>query len=190
MLIRRQTRGPPYGWPPLPRPALGQPGTLRAGILAGRRHLFSLAPDHRISSLLTALLRTSRCRPRAHLRSSLLDGRSVAPRSVAALGLPDTCIRRAESSGGLLAISFGGLPRFHGQHILYGRPSSQFCVIFLSVFVIFILDVLAHILIFGSVQFLYASSIYTLFLYACTPTLFPPAFPSCVYSLFSFSVQP
>ena len=97
---------------------------------------------------------------------------------------------KADSSGGLLATSFGGLHRFHGQHILYGRPSSQFCVIFLSVFVIFILDVLAHILIFGSVQFLYASSIYTLFLYACTPTLFPPAFPSCVYSLFSFSVQP
>jgi hypothetical protein len=42
MLIRRQKRGPPYGWTQLPWPALGQPGTLRPGILAGRRHPFSL----------------------------------------------------------------------------------------------------------------------------------------------------
>ena len=32
----------------------------------------------------------------------------------------DTCIRRAESYGGLLATSFGGLQHFHGAHILYG----------------------------------------------------------------------
>jgi hypothetical protein len=42
MLIRRQKRGQPYGWTQLPWPAPGQPGTLRPGILAGRRHPFSL----------------------------------------------------------------------------------------------------------------------------------------------------
>jgi hypothetical protein len=36
----------------------------------------------------------------------------------------DTCIRRAESSGGLLATSFGGLQHFQGPHMQYGRPSS------------------------------------------------------------------
>ena len=56
----------------------------------------------------------------------------------AAHGLRATCIRRAESSGGLLATSFGGLQHLHGPHILYGRPSSQFCVNFLSVFVFFL----------------------------------------------------
>jgi hypothetical protein len=92
------------------------------------------------------------------------------------LGLRDTCIQRAASSGGLLATSFGGLQHFEGPHILYDRPSSQFCVNFLSVFVLlFMLDVLAHILIFGSVQHLHASYI---------SPLFPTAFPSFVF-LFS-----
>jgi hypothetical protein len=50
--------------------------------------------------------------------------RFLAGRSDAALGLRVTCIRRVESSGGLLATSFGGLQHFHGPHMLYGRPSS------------------------------------------------------------------
>jgi hypothetical protein len=83
-------------------------------------------------------------------------------RCAAIHGFRAACIRRPESSGGLLATSFGGLQHFQGQHILYGRPSSQFCVNFLSVFVLFMLDVRAHILIFGSVQHLYASYIYVL----------------------------
>ena len=41
------------------------------------------------------------------------------------------------------------------------------------------LHVLAHNLILGSVQHLYASYIYVLFLPA-SPTLFPNVFPSCV----------
>ncbi len=50
-------------------------------------------------------------------------------------------------------------------------------------FVISTLHVLAHSLILGSVQHLYASYIYVLFLPA-SPTLFPNVFPSCVF-LFS-----
>jgi hypothetical protein len=38
----RKQRGPPSGRTQLSRPAVVRPGTLRAGILAGRRHLFSL----------------------------------------------------------------------------------------------------------------------------------------------------
>ena len=49
--------------------------------------------------------------------------RFLAGRLAAALGLPDTRIRRTESSGRLLA-SFGGLQHFQGPHILHGRPSS------------------------------------------------------------------
>jgi hypothetical protein len=48
----------------------------------------------------------------------------LAERSAAAPGLRATCILRAESSGGLLATSFGVLQHFHGPNILYGRPSS------------------------------------------------------------------
>ena len=48
----------------------------------------------------------------------------LAGRRAVAHGLRATCIRRAESSGGLLATSFGGLQHFQGPHILYGRPSS------------------------------------------------------------------
>jgi hypothetical protein len=83
--------------------------------------------------------------------------RFLAGRCVAAHGFRATCIRRVESSRGLLATSFGGLQHFQGPHILYGRPSSQFCITFLSVFVIFMFNVLAHSLIFGSVQHLCAS---------------------------------
>ena len=43
----------------------------------------------------------------------------LAGRRAAAHGLRATCIRRAESSGGLLATSFGGLQHFQGPHILY-----------------------------------------------------------------------
>jgi hypothetical protein len=50
--------------------------------------------------------------------------RFLAGRGAAAHGLRATCIRRAESSGGLLATSFGGLQHFQGPHILYDRPSS------------------------------------------------------------------
>jgi hypothetical protein len=88
--------------------------------------------------------------------------RFLAGRCAAAHGLRATCIRRAESSGGLPATYFGGLQHFHCPHILSGRPSSQFCVNFLSVFVLFMFDVLVHILIFGSGQHLYASYIYVL----------------------------
>ena len=47
-------------------------------------------------------------------------------------------------------------------------PTFLSCVNFLSVFVFFMLDVLAHILIFGSVHHLYASYIYVLCLPATT----------------------
>jgi hypothetical protein len=142
---------------------------------------FSLAPGHRTSSLLATLLRFLQ-----HAQF-LLDQRCdsclrfLAGCCAAAHGLRATCIRRAESSGGLLATSFGGLQHFHGPHILYGQPSSQFCVTFLSVFVLFMFDVLAHILIFGSVQHLYASYIYVLCLTA-SPTLFF-GFPLTRYQL-------
>jgi hypothetical protein len=53
----RKQRGPPYGRTKLSRPVVVRPGTLRADILVGRRHLFSLAPGHRTSSLRAALLR-------------------------------------------------------------------------------------------------------------------------------------
>jgi hypothetical protein len=57
-------------------------------------------------------------------------------------------------------------------------PNFLSCVNFLSVFVLFMFDVLAHILIFGSVHPLYASYIYVL----CLPAHpFPTAFPSCVF---------
>jgi hypothetical protein len=46
--------------------------------------------------------------------------RVLAGRCAASLGFRATCIRRAESSGGLLATSFGGLQQFQGQHIFYG----------------------------------------------------------------------
>jgi hypothetical protein len=128
-----------------------------------------------------------------HSAQFLLDQRCdsclrfLAGRSTAALGLQDLCIRRDESSGGLLATSFGGLQHFHGPHILYGRPSPQFCVNFLSVFVLFMLDVLAHILVFGSIQHVHASYIYVL----CLPA---PPFSSCIsvlrISLFSSYVYP
>jgi hypothetical protein len=184
----RKQRGPPYGRTKLSRPVVVRPGTLRADILVGRRHLFSLAPGHRTSSLLAALLRFLQ---RAQF---LLDQRCdsclrfLAGRCAAAHGLRATCIRRAESSGGLPATSFGGLQHFHGPHILYGRPSSQFCVNFLSVFVLFMFDVLAHILIFGSVQHLYASYIYVLCLPA-SPTLFFMRF-SCVFLFALFMCTP
>jgi hypothetical protein len=61
-------------------------------------------------------------------------------------------------------------------------PTFLSCVNFLSVFVLFIFDVLAPILIFESVQPLHASYIYVL----CFPTPHPfsTAFPFCVF-LFS-----
>ena len=106
------------------RPVVVRPGTLGAGILVGRRHFFSPAPDHRISSLLAAFLLF------LHRAQFLLDQRCdsclrfLAGRCAAAHGLQVTCLRRTDSSGGLLATSFGGLQHFHGPHILYGRPSS------------------------------------------------------------------
>jgi hypothetical protein len=118
-----------------------------------------------------------------HRFSPLFYGRCDASH-----GFRTTCIRRAESSAEPLATSFGGLQHFHGPHILYDRPSSQFCVNFLSVFVLFMLDVLAHILVFGSVLHLYASYIYVLCLSA-SPTLFLHAFFLRI-SLFSFYVHP
>jgi hypothetical protein len=69
------------------------------------------------------------------------------------------------------------------------RPSSQFCVNFLSVFVLFMFDVLAHILIFGSVQHLYASFIYVLCLPASPTSPFLHAFFLRI-SLCSFYVHP
>jgi hypothetical protein len=112
----RKQRGPPYGLTKLSRPVVVRPGTLLAYILVGRLHLFSLAPGHRTSSLLAALLRFLQ---RAQF---LLDQRCdsclrfLAGRCDAAYGLRATCIRRAESSGGLPATSFGGLQHFHGPH--------------------------------------------------------------------------
>jgi hypothetical protein len=115
--------------------------------------------------------------------------RFLAGRCAAAHGLRATCIRRAESSGGLPATSFGGLQHFHGPHLLSGRLSSPFCVNFLSVFVLFFMfDVLAHILIFGSVQHLYASYIYVLCVPA-SPTLFFMRF-SCVFLFAPFMCAP
>jgi hypothetical protein len=83
---RRKTRGPTYGRTKLSRPVVVRPGTLRAGILAGRLHFFSLAQGH--------LTSRTQCRPPQDSRA--------------------TCIRRAASSGGLLATSFGGLHPFTG----------------------------------------------------------------------------
>jgi len=54
---------------------------------------------------------------------------------------------------------------------------------------LFILDVLAHILIFRSVQHLYASYIYTLFLFPRPPTLFLLHFLLAYFS-FLFSRAP
>jgi hypothetical protein len=114
--------------------------------------------------------------------------RFLAGRCAAAHGLRATCIWRAESSGGLPATSFGGLQHFHGPPLLSGRLSSQFCVHFLSVFVFFMFDVLAHILTFGSVQHLYASYIYVLCVPA-PPTLFFMRF-SCVFLFAPFMCTP
>jgi hypothetical protein len=63
----------------------------------------------------------SRLHPATGLRrfSPLFYGRCAA-----AHGFKATCIQRAESSGGILATSFGGLQHFQGPHILYGGPSS------------------------------------------------------------------
>jgi hypothetical protein len=49
-------RGQPYSRTKLSRPVVVRPGTLRAGILVGRRHLFSLVPGHLTSLILAALL--------------------------------------------------------------------------------------------------------------------------------------
>jgi hypothetical protein len=57
-------------------------------------------------------------RPRQRL------GHGSRERRAAAHGLRAKCIRRTESSGGLLATSFGGLQHFQGPHILSGRSSS------------------------------------------------------------------
>ncbi len=48
---RRKTRGPPIGWQKLPKPAPGQPGTLRPDILVDRRRFFSLVPHGPLTSV-------------------------------------------------------------------------------------------------------------------------------------------
>jgi hypothetical protein len=60
----------------------------------------------------------------------------------------------------------------------------------LCIRVFFMLDVLAHILIFGSVQHLYASYIYTLFLFAWPPHPFSSCISFLRISLFSSYVHP
>ena len=100
--------------------------------------------------------------------------------------------------------AFGGLNHLEGflplpsegYNISKARTSSMADLPFLrkfplcvcTVFVFFLLNVLAHILIFGSVQHLYASYIYVL----CLPA--PPPFFYCIsflrISLFSSHVHP
>jgi hypothetical protein len=140
-------------------PGLGPCDADFTSMSAGSRipHLHSDCRHRRFSPLFYVFLRP---------RPVLLDTRCnsclslLAGRRAAALGLRATCTRRAASSTGLLATSFGGLHHFKGSmpDLLF------FWVIFYLVFAISTLDVLAHSLILGSVHHLYTSYIYVLFL--------------------------
>ena len=131
MLIRRQTLGPPYRRTKLSGPSSSaqgpcEPASLSAGGIFSPLHQIASGcfSTVRISSLLAAFLLF------LHRAQFLLDQRCdsclkfLAGRCAAAHGLQVTCLRRTDSSGGLLATSFGGLQHFHGPHILNGRPSS------------------------------------------------------------------
>jgi hypothetical protein len=84
-------------------------------------------------------------------------------------------------SGGLLATSFERLHPFNGLSTHpHGRLFSS-SGIFSCVFAISMFDVLAHSLIFGSVQHLHASCIYVLVQFCVLPPPPPPSptvFPS------------
>jgi hypothetical protein len=93
----------------------------------------------------------------------------------------DTCIRRAESCGGLLATSFGGLPHFQGAHILYGRPSSPASIS--SLYSCFLCSMFSHTSSFLGAYILCMHHT-SMFCVCPPPTHFPNVFPSCVF-LFS-----
>jgi hypothetical protein len=73
---RRKTRGPPYGWPTLPRPAPGQPGPLRFGILADSLCFSSLVPH-------------------GPLTSAACDSKDPAPTKVPSTVVPSSPLARA-----------------------------------------------------------------------------------------------
>ena len=127
--------------------------------------------------------RTSRCHPRAHLRSPLLDGGSIAKRRAAAHGLGAKSIRRTASSDGLLATSFGGLQPHRGLHF----PLAHLSLLQESslLFSRFPCSMFSHTSSFlgGYSICMHHTSLFCFF-FAHPPTLFPTAFPSCVF-LFS-----
>ena len=97
------------------RPVVVRPGTLGAGILVGRRHFFSPAPDHRISSLLAAFLLF------LHRAQFLLDQRCDSCLNAA---LPPTD-SRSRAFGGLTPLEgFLPLPS-EGYNISTARTSSM-----------------------------------------------------------------
>jgi hypothetical protein len=106
------------------RPGLCETGStsMPAGIISPRLH--PATELRRFSPLFYGSL---------HRAQFLLDQRCgsclrfLAGRCAAAHGFRATCIRRAASSGGFLATSFGGLPHFHGSHILMMMPFNCSC---------------------------------------------------------------
>ena len=129
-----------------------------------------LAPGHRTLSILAALFWFFRLRPvlLRHALQLLLDGLSSQD---AALPPMDSGPR---AFGGLHHLAGFLPPPSEGYNISTARTSSMADLALLRKFplcirVFFMLDALAHILIFGSVQHLYASYIYVLCLPAPTP---------------------
>jgi hypothetical protein len=130
--VGRPLVGRSYQGPPPANQGLCDPTSLSTG------GVFS--PLHQATGLRRlALLFSGFCNAPSFFSPSAVTPvmRFLAGRCAAAHGLRATCIGRAESSGGLPTTSFGGLQHFHGPHLLSGRLSSQFCVNFLSVFVLF-----------------------------------------------------
>jgi hypothetical protein len=165
------------------------PRDLRADILVGRRHLFSLAPGHRTSSLLAALLRFLQ---RAQF---LLDQRCdsclrfLAGRCAAAHGLRATCIRRAESSGDLEG--FLPLPS-EGYNISKASTSSMADLPLLRKFPLCIRSF--HVRCSRTHPHLWERTSSACIIHLCSVFARPPPFSYCIsvlrISLFSSYVHP